>query len=386
MDTATTQIGLQTKLPKIEESIFSVMSALANKHKAVNLSQGFPNFPCSEELIKLVNKYMKAGYNQYAPAYGVAELRAILAKKIHTLYDKKINAEDEITITAGGTQAIFTSIVSLIKEGDEVIVFEPAYDSYVPSIKVAGGMPISIALKGPDYRIPWQEVKQKMSFKTKMIVINTPHNPCGTILNEEDIEQLKIITEGTDILILSDEVYEHITFDGQKHLSMLSTDLANRSICVYSFGKVLHATGWKVGYCVAPKYIMKEIRKTHQFNVFSVNTPVQYAIADYYKNAENYLGVSALYEQKRNFFLDLMKESRFTFVPTNSTYFQLMNYSEISNEADTEFARKLTIENGVATIPISVFYSNKTDDKVIRVCFAKTEDTLKKAADKLCKI
>jgi len=362
------------------------MSALAREHEAINLSQGFPNFPVSEELIALVSKYMRQGMNQYAPAIGIPELRHVLAKKIQNLYSHTVDVDQEITITAGATEALFSSITALVKEGDEVMIFEPAYDSYVPAIRLSGGIPISVQLKGSNYKINWEEVKRKLSFKTRMIVINTPHNPCGTILDDEDIRQLKIITEGNDILILSDEVYEHIVFDDKKHLSLLSTELYNRSICVYSFGKVLHNTGWKMGYVVAPPFLTQEIRKVHEFNVFSVNTPMQYAIAEFYENPANYLEVSPFYQEKRDYFLSLMKESRFTFIPTNGSYFQLMEYKDITDQVDVDFAKKLTIENGVASIPISVFYNTKTEEKMLRFCFAKTNDLLQKAAEELCKI
>ncbi len=382
----TTQVAVQSKLPRIGPSIFSVMSELAAEHKAINLSQGFPNFPASKELIDLVGTYMDKGFNQYAPAAGVPELREILADKIEKSYNRKVNHNTEITITAGATQAIFTTIISLIKEGDEVMVFEPAYDSYIPSIKMAGGMPIKVALTGPDYKIPWAEVKNKISFKTRMIILNTPHNPTGTIIDEEDIKQLKIITEGNDIIILSDEVYEHAVFDDQKHISILQTSLFDRCVSIYSFGKVLHTTGWKIGYCVAPEYLMNEFRKVHQFNVFAVNTPIQHAIADYYKKEENYLSVSPFYQQKRDYFLELLKDSKFEFIPSSGTYFQLLKYSEISDLPDEEFAKMLTIEHKVASIPISVFYTDKFDAKVLRFCFAKTNETLEKAAERLCKI
>lgn len=380
------QISLQSKLPNTQQSIFSVMSQMANAYKAINLSQGFPDFPISEELITLVSKYMRDGYNQYAPAAGVLPLKEVLAKKIEKQHDRRINPKSEITVTAGATQALFTTIMALIKEGDEVIVFEPVYDSYLPAIKLAGGMPRPIALKGPDYKIPWDEVKNKISFKTRMIILNTPHNPCGTVITEEDIEQLKIITDGNDILILSDEVYEHIVFDEAKHLSILGTELYRRSICVYSFGKVLHATGWKMGYCVAPEYLMKEIFKVHQYNVFSVNSPIQYAIAEHYKNEEHYLDVSSFYQKKRDLFLESIKESSFTFIPTAGTYFQILKYNEISSKSDVEFAEELVKDHGIACIPVSAFYSTNVKENALRFCFAKEDKTIEKAGKILCKI
>jgi len=380
------QISLQSKLPNTEQSIFSVMSQMANAYKAINLSQGFPDFPISEELIMLANKYMRDGYNQYAPAAGVLPLKEVLAKKIEKQYDRKVDPKSEITVTAGATQALFTTIMALIKEGDEVIVFEPVYDSYLPAIKLAGGMPRPIALKGPDYKIPWDEVKNKISFKTRMIILNTPHNPCGSVISEEDIEQLKIITDGNDILILSDEVYEHIIFDEEKHLSILGTELYRRSICVYSFGKVLHATGWKMGYCVAPEYLMKEIFKVHQYNVFSVNAPIQHAIDEYYKEEDHYLGISSFYEKKRDLFLESIKESKFTFIPSAGTYFQILKYDEISSKSDVEFAEELVKDHGIACIPVSAFYSSKVKENALRFCFAKEDITIEKAGKILCKI
>lgn len=380
------QISLHSKLPNTEQSIFSVMSQMANQHNAINLSQGFPDFPVSQELIDLVYKYMNQNCNQYAPASGIPKLKNILSDKIEKLYDRKFNPETEVTITAGATQAIFTAIMALIKEGDEVIVFEPVYDSYVPAIKLAGGMPRPISLTAPNYEIPWDEVKNKLSFKTRMIILNTPHNPCGSIISDDDIEQLKIITEGNDILILSDEVYEHTTYDNKKHISLLGTSLYNRTLAIFSFGKVLHATGWKMGYCVAPEFLMKEFFKVHQFNVFSVNTPIQYAIAEYFENEENYLSVAKMYEKKRDLFLNIMKDSKFNFIPSSGTYFQLMSFSEISNKSDVEFAEELVKEHGIAAIPVSSFYTNKKDEKVLRFCFAKKEETLVKAAELLCKI
>ena len=380
------QISLQSKLPNTSQSIFSVMSQMANAYRAINLSQGFPDFPISEELITLVNKYMRDGCNQYAPAAGVLPLKEVLAKKIQKQHDRSVDPKSEITVTAGATQALFNTIMALIKEGDEVIVFEPVYDSYLPAIKLAGGMPRPIALKGPDYKIPWDEVKNKISFKTRMIILNTPHNPCGTVITEEDIEQLKIITDGNDILILSDEVYEHIVFDEAKHLSILGTELYRRSICVYSFGKVLHATGWKMGYCVAPEYLMKEIFKVHQFNVFSVNAPIQYAIAEYYKNEEHYLDVSSFYQKKRDLFLESIKESNFTFIPTAGTYFQILKYNEISSKSDVEFAEELVKDHGIACIPVSAFYSTNVKENALRFCFAKEDKTIEKAGKILCKI
>lgn len=382
-----TKVTIQSKLPRTGRSIFSVMSELAKRNQAINLSQGFPGFDCKDQLKKLVSKYMRQGFNQYAPMEGVGVLRVNLAHKIQSSYGVGIDPDQEITVTAGATQALFTAITSLVREGDEVMIFEPAYDSYIPSIKMAGGTPITVQLKGPEFRIPWQEVKNKLSFRTRMIILNSPHNPSGCTLNEEDIKQLRIITEGNDIILLSDEVYEHIIYDGAEHLSIMRyPDLYRRSLCVFSFGKVYHNTGWKLGYIIAPEYMTKEFRKVHQFNVFSVNTPMQYALAEFLQKPKHYEELAAFYEEKRNHFLSLMKDSKFQFRPTEGSYFQLLDYSEISDENDISFAERLAIEHKVATIPVSPFYSNESEERFIRVCFAKNNEELEKAAEILCKI
>jgi len=376
-----------SKLPTIGTSIFSVMSRLATEHKAINLSQGFPDFACSEVLIKLVNKYMKKGFNQYAPMPGLIKLREILAKKTAELYKTHYDPETEITITAGATQAIYTAITALVKEGDEVIVIEPAYDSYVPAIELCGGKPVYIQLKAPDYTIDWREVQKVINHRTRMIIINTPHNPTGSIMNADDMAKLEKLTSNTDIIIVSDEVYEHIIFDGQQHQSVARfPKLADRSIIISSFGKTFHATGWKVGYCLAPKNLMAEFRKVHQYLVFSVNTPIQYALAEYLRNQQNYLGLSAFYQEKRDYFITQIKDSRFSFKPSAGTYFQLLKYDKISSSSDTDYAVKLTKEFHLAAIPVSVFYHIPNDNKTLRFCFAKTEETLDKAAAILRKI
>lgn len=371
---------IQSKLPKVGLSIFSVMSALAREHQAINLSQGFPNFDGSEQLKKLVSKYIKAGYNQYAPMAGVPELRAQIAQKFNNLYEIEVDAATEITVTAGATQAIFTAISAFIKADDEVILIEPAYDSYRPSIELNGGRPVTYELNSPDYKIDWNHLRKLVSFKTRMIIINTPQNPIGKTLKLEDYQELEKITEGTDILILSDEVYEHLVFDGVAHHSILKfPKLRARSLATFSFGKTYHHTGWKMGYCVAPPNLMKEFQKVHQFNVFSVNTPMQYALADFMKLPEEYMKLSSFYQQKRDFFLEVVKGSSLKPIKCEGTYFQLFDYSAVSQDNDMEFAKWLIKEFGVATIPVSAFYSSGKNEKVIRVCFAKTEETLQKA-------
>ena len=380
-------IPVWSKLPTTNTSIFTIMSHLAKKHNAINLSQGFPDFDAPQDLINLANKYMQNGYNQYAEMRGVASLRQQIAKKIERQYGRTIDADNEITITSGATQAIYAVLTALLRENDEVIIFEPAYDSYVPSIQLSGAKPIYIKMNAPDYKIPWDAVKRVMNTRTRMIIINSPHNPTGTMLTADDIDQLNRIVRGSNIFVLSDEVYEHIVFDDNHHYSMLMhPELYNRSICTFSFGKTFHTTGWKVGYCVAPAYLMKEIRKIHQFMVFSVSTPMQYAIAEYLQNEDNYMNLSTFYEQKRNYFLQLIESSCFKYQKAAGSYFQMLDYSEITDENDTDFAVRLTKEVGVAAIPISVFYSNKLDQKMLRFCFAKKDETLEKAAKLLCQM
>lgn len=375
---------IPTKLPDVGTTIFTVMSALANEHGAINLSQGFPNFPMSEQLIELVCQYMRNGYNQYAPMAGLPVLRERLASKIANCYQIHIHPETEITVTAGGTQGLFTAIAAFVGPGEEVILIEPAYDSYRPSVELVGGIPVPYELSAPDYRIDWTALARLISPHTRMIVINTPHNPTGTILRAADLLALEALVEGTDILVLSDEVYEHLIYDGEPHQSVLRfPGLRRRSLAVYSFGKTFHSTGWKIGYCVAPPELTAEFRKVHQFNVFSVNTPVQYALADYLADEQAYLQLPAFYQQKRDFFLEAMKGSRLRPLSCSGTYFQTFDYSAVSDEPDTEFAKRLTTEFGVAAIPVSVFYSRRHDDKVIRLCFAKTEDTLATAGERL---
>ncbi|WP_425076662.1 methionine aminotransferase [Psychroserpens sp. S379A] len=370
------------KLTNIETSIFSVMSALANKHNAINLSQGFPNFKSDQKLIDGVTKAMNSGYNQYAPMVGSLELREAISKKFELLYNSSYHPETEITITAGATQAIFTVISTFIKPEDEVIIFKPAYDSYQPSIKANGGTAIAIALEAPNYTINWDLVKQAITSKTKMIIINTPHNPSGTVLTKNDMLKLQELTQNTNIIVLSDEVYEHIIFDEEQHQSVcLFSDLKQRSFITASFGKTFHNTGWKVGYCCAPKALMEAFRNLHQFNVFSVHHPTQKALAEYLQEPNHYLELPKFYQEKRDAFLNLIKNSRFKFTPSKGTYFQVLDYSEITGMNDVEFARQLTTKNGIASIPLSVFYDNKLDHNVLRFCFAKTNDTLKQAAN-----
>jgi methionine aminotransferase len=378
---------ITSKLPAVGTTIFTVMSRLANENNAINLSQGFPDFSGSEELIDLVYKYMKDGHNQYAPMAGVMPLREVIAQKTFDLYGAKYDPEKEITITAGATQAIYTAITAMIKEDDEVIVFEPAYDCYTPAIELNGGKTVYVQLKAPDYSIDWSQVQKLINHRTRMIIINTPHNPTGAVMTKEDMQKLEKMTKNTDIVIVSDEVYEHIIFDGQEHQSVARfPKLAERSFIISSFGKTFHTTGWKVGYCVAPENLMTEFRKVHQFLVFAVNTPVQLALAEYLQKKKNYTDLGKFYQKKRDHFNKLIRNSKFTFEPSAGTYFQLLKYEDISKDKDTDYSVRLVKEAGLASVPVSVFYHKPTDNKVLRFCFAKKEETLEKAADILCKI
>jgi methionine aminotransferase len=376
-----------SKLPQTGTTIFTTMSALANEVGAINLSQGFPDFNTSPALIELVNTAMQNGHNQYAPMPGVMALREQIAQKTEKLYGAVYNPDTEITITAGGTQAIFTAITAVINPNDEVIIFEPAFDCYAPAIKLMGGIVKSLELEPPNYRIKWDMVKRLINHKTRMIILNSPHNPTATILHKEDIDELCAIVKNQDILILSDEVYEHLIFDSEQHQSMARyAELQQRSFIVASFGKPFHATGWKVGYCMAPAFLMQEFRKVHQFLVFSVNAPIQYAIAEYLKNENNYLDLPGFFQQKRDYFRNGLEQSRFKLLPCYGTYFQSVTYSKITDEKDSDFALRLTKEIGVAAIPTSVFYSKGTDHHVLRFCFAKRQETLDKAVDRLLNI
>jgi methionine aminotransferase len=375
------------KLPHIGTSIFAVMSGLANETGAINLSQGFPDFPISEKLISLVNTKMREGHNQYAPMPGVLALREAIAEKVWNTYKIPYHADTEITITAGATEALFSIITAVVHQGDEVIIIEPAYDSYAPVVELSGGVVRYVSLKVPDYSIDWELLKKLINTKTKLIIINTPHNPTGSVLKSSDLMQLQQITEGTDIMVLSDEVYEHLIYDGIRHESVCHyPELATRSFVVGSFGKTFHATGWKVGFILSPKLLTAQVRKVHQFVTFAVNTPVQMALAEFIKDEENYINVPNLFESKRDFFTKAVAGSKFELVPCHGTYFQLLNYQNISDENEYDFAVRLTKEHGVATIPVSSFYHDKQNNHMLRVCFAKGEDTLSKAAEILNKI
>jgi methionine aminotransferase len=378
---------LQSKLPNVGTTIFTVMSTLARDHNAINLSQGFPDFGCSPKLLELANKYMSSGFNQYAPMQGAPALRERIAEILKTCYNADYSPDTEITVTAGATQGIYTSIAAFINKGDEVIVFEPAYDCYVPAVEVHGGVTVPIELSYPGFSIDWKLVQQKVNSKTRMIIINSPHNPSGTTLTSYDLKELEKMVSGKNIIVVSDEVYEHMAFDGKPHQSVaLSKTLAAQSIIVSSFGKTVHTTGWKIGYVAAPAELMNEFRKVHQFLVFAVNHPFQLALADHLGEKETYIELKNFYQKKRDHFQKLISGSRFKIEPCTGTYFQLLSYKAISDEKDTDFAIRLTKENKLASVPLSVFYNKKSDYKLLRFCFAKKEETLEQAAEIICKI
>lgn len=379
--------SLLSKLPQVGTTIFTQMSALAAEHAAINLSQGFPDFPIDDALIERVAYFMRKGHNQYAPMAGVAPLREAIAAKITGMWGYTPDAAQEITITSGATEGLYAVIAALIRPGDEALVLDPAYDSYAPAVALQGGKPVHIALQYPNFRPDWEAIDNSISPRTRLIITNTPHNPTGSTWAEEDLLQLEELAIRHNLLVLSDEVYEHLIYDGRQHQSvLLRPKLRERSAAVFSFGKTFHATGWKAGYVVAPPALSAEIRKVHQYLTFSTHTPTQLALADYLQISENYEQLPQFYQQKRDLFLELLKGSRFKPLPCEGTYFQLLDYSAISTRPDVEMAHWLTVEKGVAAIPISVFYVDKQDNNLLRFCFAKQEETLRKAAELLCKI
>jgi methionine aminotransferase len=373
-------MNVKSRLPEVGTSIFSVMSKMALEHHAINLSQGFPDFPVSEKLIELIHQNMKDGHNQYAPMPGVPSLRKVIAEVITATYQRPTDFETEVTVTAGGTEAIFSTIAALIGSGDEVILFDPAYDCYDPAIRLNGGIPIHLNLKPPHFAIDWQEVQDKITPNTKMIMVNTPHNPSGAVLNESDMLALQEIALKHNLIVLSDEVYERIIFDGIQHQSILRyPTLAKQVVAVFSFGKTFHATGWKIGYTVASEELTREIRKTHQFITFSVNTPIQFALAEYLKESKNYMYLGKFYQQKRDFFLNQIKSSSLKPLPCFGSYFQLLSYDGVSTKNEMEMAAWMTKEKGLAPIPVSAFYKDGSDQKLLRFCFAKSDTTLESA-------
>jgi methionine transaminase len=377
-------VRLESKLPSVGTTIFTVMSRMAAELGAINLSQGFPDFDCDPELVETVARHMRAGRNQYAPMQGILPLREAIAAKYEHYYGRRYDPETEITVTSGGTEAIFDAVAAVVREGDEVIVLEPCYDSYVPAIELSGGTPVVVSMAPPDYAVDWDAVRAAVTPATRMLIINSPHNPTGSVLSQHDIDELTRTVSGTDILIVSDEVYEHIIFDGVRHEGMARHDaLAARSFIVGSFGKTYHTTGWKVGYTVAPAALTAEFRKVHQFVTFSTNTPVQYAIAEFLASRRGLDELSPFYEAKRDLFLQLMSGSRFRPLPSRGSYFQLMDYSQISSEDDVAFAVRMTREHGVASIPTSPFLYRASGPKVVRFCFAKKDETLQEAARRI---
>ena len=372
---------MQSKLPHIGTSIFTVMSQLAVKHQAINLGQGFPDFPMSAELIDCVHQAMLSGGNQYAHTNGVPALREALAEKIHSLYGATVHPDGEITITPGGTYALYTTFTTIIQPGDEVIIFEPAYDSYIPNITINGGVVVPIPLTFPDYTIPWDKVKAAITPKTKAILINTPHNPTGNVMTHADMMQLQELVLAHNLYLISDEVYEHLIFDGKFHETVIKYPaLFERSFVCFSFGKTYHCTGWKLGYCIAPEHLMKEFRKVHQFNAFSCDTPKQLGIAKYMSQKEAYKSLGLFYQEKRDYLRSLLKNTPLTPIPSSGSYFESYSYAALSNESDKIFSTRLVTELGIATIPMSAFYQDGTDHKVIRLCFAKKKETLEAAA------
>ncbi|MBI35282.1 MAG: methionine aminotransferase [Flavobacteriales bacterium] len=377
---------IRKKLSDIPESIYPVMTDLAVKYNAINLAQGFPGYRADEELLKLVDKYILLGKNQYAPIMGVLELRTNLANKISEIYGRVYNPGTEICITAGATQGIFTAVSAIVNKDDEVIIIDPAFESYEPVVKFNGGKVKRSPLKSETFEIDWKDIQSKVTDKTRMLIINTPQNPTGKVFSIEDIQNLRKIVSNTNIIVLSDEVYEHIVFDGKKHESISKyPDLAERSILVYSLGKTYHITGWRLGYVCAPEELMKEFVRAHQYQVYSVSTPLQYAVSEYLLLKEKYLELSQFFQEKRDFFLKCLKGSKFVPLECSGSYFQLLNYSSISNENDVDFAIRLTKENKVASIPISVFYEDKRQSHLLRFCFAKDLEDLERGAEKLHK-
>lgn len=373
-------LNITSRLPDVGTTIFDVMTKMANEHGAINLSQGFPDFDIDPKLISLVHEFMVKGHNQYATMLGVAPLRQILSDIVYNTYQHRVSWESDITVTSGATEGIFACISAFISPGDEVILFDPAYDSYDPAIRLNGGVPVQINLTYPGFSIDWDQVRKKINARTRMIMINTPHNPTGSILKKSDLEELEKIALKHNLIVLSDEVYERLVYDDQRHHSVLSLPgLASQSLAIFSFGKTFHATGWKMGYVVAPEYLSREVRKTHQFIVYSVNTPIQYALSEYLKTPEHYTSLGKFYQQKRDFFLAQMQGSSFEPLKSEGSYFQVFSYRNLSDKPDVEMAEEMTKKHKVACIPISVFYKDRTDNRLLRFCFGKKKETLEKA-------
>ena len=379
--------AVQSKLPSTGVSIFTVMSRLSEEHGAVNLGQGFPDFDCAPGLVEAVARYMREGYNQYAPMAGVGALREALSRKIERLYGRRYDPITEITVTSGATEGLFATLTALVRTGDEVVLFQPAYDSYTPAVQLSGGVPKYVTLRGPDYHIDWDDVSRAVTPRTRVILLNSPHNPTGTILSRDDIRELARVLQGTDAIVVADEVYEHIVYDGARHESMARhPDIAERAVVISSFGKTYHTTGWKVGYCAAPLALSVEVQRVHQFVTFAVNGAIQRAYAEFVARDPDCTGLAAFYQAKRDRFLELIKDSRFRPLACRGTYFQMVDYSAITGERDADFAMRLIREHGVSAIPLTPFLSGVDPGPVLRFCFAKRDETLERAAERLRKV
>lgn len=385
--TLRTPVKTRSKLPDVGTTIFTVIGQLSAEHNAINLSQGAPNFPCDPQLIAGVTRAMQANHNQYASMTGLRPLKERIAQKISELYRTDYDVDSEILITASASEGLYSAISGLVHPGDEVIYFEPSFDSYAPIVRLQGATPVAIKLTVPDFAVNWDEVRAAITPRTRMIIVNTPHNPSGQVFSRADLEQLAAITRHTDIVILSDEVYEHVVFDGEPHHGMAThPQLAERSVIISSFGKTYHVTGWRVGYCVAPAELMDEICKVHQFLMFSADTPMQYAFADHMRDPQGWLSLAAFYQRKRDLLQTLLAESPFRLLASAGSFFLLADYSHFSDETDSEMVKRLIIDCGVATIPLSAFYTDGTDNNLIRLSFAKDEATLRAGAQALCRV
>jgi methionine transaminase len=380
-------LTVQSKLPSTGVSIFSVMSRLADEHGAINLSQGFPDFDCAPDLVDAVSRCMREGHNQYAPMPGTFVLRQALSRKIELLYGRRYDPATEITVTSGATEGLFSTLTALVRPGDEVLLLQPAYDSYVPVVQLSGGIPVFVTLRGPDYHVDWDEVRRAVTARTRVIMVNSPHNPTGMVFDRDDLRQLAGVLEHTDAFVVADEVYEHIVFDGRRHESMARyPEIGDRAVVISSFGKTFHTTGWKVGYCAAPAALSAEVARVHQFVTYAVNGAIQRAYAEFVSRDPASAAVTPFYEAKRDLFLSLIADSRFRPLPCRGTYFQMVDYSAISTERDTDFALRLIKEHGVAAIPISPFMTEESPGPVLRFCFAKRDETLDRAAERLRKV
>lgn len=383
----TNERTIESKLPSTGVSIFAIMSRLAEEHGAINLSQGFPDFDCDPELVDAVARQMRAGHNQYPPMLGIVALREALSRKIERLYGRRYDPVTEITVTSGATEGLFSSLTALVRPGDEVVLLQPAYDSYLPAVQLCGGRPVFVTLRGPDYRVDWDEVRRVVNARTRVIVVNSPHNPTGMVFDAEDIRGLTSVLERTDAVVVADEVYEHIVFDGRRHESMARhPDIADRAIVISSFGKTYHTTGWKIGYCAAPRALSAEVARVHQWVTYTVNGAIQRAYAEWVDRDPLAEDVARLYQAKRDRFLQILEGTRFRPLPCRGTYFQMVDYSAITNERDGDFAMRLLQEHGVAAIPVSPFLTDAEPGPVLRFCFAKRDETLERAAERLRKV